>query len=261
MQASKAEQNADFLEKKKISFHLYRRLFLLVFSVVMLWQGVLLADNGVRRYYTELNNSFKMLLSLREYTTDEELQNLSARLQQREGVAEVKAYNAQEALDALHRQNPQLVDTMLLLGNHKMPAYFEVKLDEKAVANIKSFADNLALHFVQLNVRYNAEHARLIVNAGLFCKLLRLVEMVSLLALAVFMFLVEASARRAVSGVSGFFSGILAAASAVIVLAAVVYPVGYLPQVWNFFISAKQQVILLVMGGLLGWTFSKWQRF
>lgn len=263
MQGTQTELADDFLadKKKKNAVYFYRKICLLVFAMAMLWQGILLVDNYAKQYYAQLQGSFKMILTLPANTTDEELNKLGEKLRARVGVAAVGVFNSSAALAAVRRQNPQLVDTMLLLGTHKMPAYLEVYPNAKAVAGLQSFTDNLAVQFPQADVHYNAEHARLTANAGLFCKLLRLVEMVALLALLVFMFLVEAAPCRAAHAGAGVFSGVVAAAGACIVGAGVLYLSGHLPEIWNHLFSAKQQVMALVMGGLLGWTLAKWQRF
>jgi hypothetical protein len=263
MEEVKQDQAADFLneKKKKHTFRLYRKLFLLVFALAMLWQGILLMDNYAKNYYAQLKKSFKVLLTLSDNIKAEELNKLGEKIRLEDGIEKVSVFDVEQAMAEVHRQNPQLADTLVLLGSHKMPAYIEAEPSDKAIVNIESLTDSLAVHYPQINVRYNKEHARLTANASLFCKILNLVQWISLLALILFMFLVESHACKAAHAGAGVFSGLLAGFCAGAVTAGLLYPTGYLPDIWAHLICVKEQVLLVVFSGLLGWTFSKWQRF
>ena len=263
MEEVKQDQAADFLaeKKKKSPLRIYRKLFLLVFAVVMLWQGVLLVDNYAARYYAELKDSFKVLLSFTDNPKEEELNKIGQQLRSHNGIETVNVFDSEQALAVVRRQNPQLADTLILLGAHKMPAYIELKLTAKNITAIQSFTDSLAVQYPQIKVHYNKDHARLTANVGLFCKIMRLVQIIALLALVLFMFLVEAFPVKANHAGAGVFSGLLAGVGACAVVAGILYPTGYLPDIWANLISVKQQILVLIFSGLLGWTFVKWQRF
>ena len=263
MEESKQHQETDFLSEKKAGFRfrIYRKIFLLIFAAAVLVQGVLLADNYAGRYYDTLKNSFKVLLPLQEELSESALKDLAAQLRRQEGIAAVEEFSSRDALGMVRRQNPQLADTLLLLGTHKMPAYLEVRLSDSALANITTFTESLAVQYPQVQVRFNQEHARLTANTSMFRNVFTLLQAVALFALLLFMFLVEASPVRAGNAWAGVCSGLLAGVGACALMALLLYPTGLLPDIWRTLVSYKQQVVVLVFSGLLGWTFSKWQRF
>lgn len=247
----------------KQGLHLHRRLFLLVFAVALLWQTLLLADTRLSQYYTELADSFKVILTVDGKTDNAMLAQMGETINQKEDVSSVKLFSSQDALAVVERQNPQLAESLLLMGRNKMPAYFELRLTPAAVRNVSSLVANLVAEYKELMPHYNEEHAQLVFITGLCVKLLRTTMLLALLLFLAFMFLVEAypSKKRVSHFVSGMFSGILAALSAMVLVALLVYPTGFLSQAVQQFVSPALEILLVVFCGLFGWTLSKWQRF
>ena len=238
------------------------KVFFLVLAGALLWQAVLFTQQYARRYHDELKNSFQVLLALPARVSEKELGELAGALGKTEGVVSADVFSAQDALDALQRRNPQLAENIRLLGTpYRLPAYIALRLDDKAVANITAFTGNLAVAYPQLDVHYDARHARMAANAGLFCQILRVGELAVLLALLVFMFLVEAAPAEGGRALRGVCSGLLAGLCACGAAAGVLYTAGYLPEMWGGKMVWPEQALLLVLCGLLGWTFSKWQKF
>jgi len=265
-----AEQS-DFLneEKKpqtkspKPVFHLYRRLFLLVFAIAVLWQSLLFVDMRLGQYYRELENSFKMILTANREKDEAALTQLREALNRQPQIASVRLFLPQDGLAEVRRQNPQLAEAMLLMGAQKMPAYFEVKLDVQVMGNIRPFADNLAAQYNDLTLHYNAQHAELIFYTGLCYRLLRLSMAFAVLLFFIFMFLVEARPVRSsgLAAVSGAVSGMLAWVSSMVLLVLLIYPVGILQESLAVVTTSERQLLGLAFSVLLGWTFSKWQKF
>ena len=174
---------------------------------------------------------------------------------------EVKLFSPADALAALQKKNPQLTEALLLMGRNKMPAYFELKLNYKAVNNIGPFVDNLAAEYQGLSPKYSPQHARTIFLVGLCLRIVNMAMVFALLLLVFFMFLVEAYPASARHMGAGVFSGVLAAAASLVFIAALVYPSGYLLPALNAFTSVGRQAALFVLCGLMGWTLTKWQKF
>ena len=169
-------------------FRLHRRLFLLVFAVAVLWQSLLLIDMRLEQYYRELNDSFKVILTLPDNTAPEKLSHLQEFLKNQAEVATVKFVSPSEALNEVRRQNPQLVESLLFMGQNQMPAYFELRLTPTALRNVASLAANLTAEYKGLTPHYNADHARLLFVTGLTVKLLRVSMLLAGLLFLVFMF-------------------------------------------------------------------------
>ncbi len=260
----------DFLEDKKPAakkpkqvFRLHRRFFLLVFAVAVLLQSVVFMDMRLKDYYKELNDSFKVILTVDGAISNAALEQMGESLNQKEDIVSVRLFSPQDALEAVRRQNPQLTESLLLMGKNKMPAYFELRLNYKGINNIRPLMDNLAAEYAGLIPRYNAQHAQLLFYTGLCAKLLHLATIGALLAFLAFMFLVEAypSNRTRAHYLGGVVSGVLAGAVACGFFAVLVYPTGLLSEAISQFTTLGRQVLLLVFCGLFGWTLSKWQKF
>lgn len=241
--------------------HLYRKLFLLVFGIALLAQGLLWVEKGLSSYYAILKDSFKVVLTVNSQASSEQLEQWAQQLDQKPQVASVRLFSAEEALSVVHHQNPQLVESLLIMGQNQIPAYFELRIPDEAINNIRAFTDNLAVEYEDLEPHYNQQHARLLFYTGLYTKLLRVLGLLALLVFVAFMFLVEATPTEHANKWGGLFSGLLAGGLAGGLLGAVLYPTGLLAEVIRDFTTWPRQALLISLCGLLGWALSKWQRF
>ena len=241
--------------------HLYRKLFLLVMAIALLGQCILLVDKGLQNYYQKLADSFKIILTVDGPVEADQLERWGQSLNEKEDVVSVRLFSPDDALVVVRHKNPQLVDSLLLMGKNQMPAYFEIRVTPRMLGNIRPFVDNLATQYEELTPHYNQQHARLAYYTGLYSKLLRVLMVLSLLGFLAFMFLVEASACSQGHALGGVIAGLLASLLCVGIVLGVLYPTGMLEGDWQQFTSWHRQVLLLVFCGLLGWTLSKWQKF
>lgn len=241
--------------------HLYRKLFLLVLAVALLGQGLLWVEKGLSGYYKQLQDSFKVILTVENPVEAARLEEWGQALNQKEEIASVRLFSAEDALAVVRHKNPQLAESLLLLGKNQMPAYFEVTFVPAAMRNISPLVDSLAAEYEDLLPHYNEQHARLLFYTGLYAKLLRALGILSLLGFLAFMFLVEATPVAQSHAWGGLFAGILAGILSAALVAAVLYPAGVLGEHFPLFTTWHRQVLLLVFCALLGWTLSKWQKF
>lgn len=242
---------------------LHRRLFLLVFAVALLWQTLLVVQTRLEQYYSDMNQAFKVILTVDTPADNTALVQMGETLNQKADIASVKLFSSADALKVVRQQNPQLAQSLLLMGRHKMPAYFELRLVPTAVRNVESLMANLTAEYKGLTPHYNNEHAQLLFSTGLCLKLLRLVMGLTLLAFLVFMFLVEAypSKQTRTHFMGGMISGIVAALAAWGGFTVLVYPTGFLNNSLWTLTSPAQQILLTVFCAIFGWTLSKWQKF
>ena len=244
-------------------FRLYRRLFFLVFAIAVLWQGLLMVEMRLSQYYQELEKSFKVILTVDAKTDNAALAQLGETLNQKQDISSVRLFSPQDGLEQVRRQNPQLTESLLLMGRNKMPAYFELKLTSKMMGNIRPFVDNLSAEYDELTPHYNAQHAQFIFYTGISLRLLRLVMALAMLLFLVFMFLVEAHPVKEQRShlLNGVLSGVLAWAAACVFLVLLIYPTGFLQEGLYQFTTIERQLLGIVFSGLMGWTLSKWQKF
>ncbi len=241
--------------------HLHRKLFLLVFGIMLLGQILLLVDKGLSTYYQLLERSFKVVLTIDSAADQAQLATWGHALTQQAHITSVHLFSPEDALAVVRHKNPQLVDSLLLMGKNQMPAFFEITLAPAAISNIRPFVDNLQVQYKGLVAHYNAEQAQQLFYVGMCNKLLRGLCAGALLAFLAFMFLVEAAPYKHPHWLSGLLSGLLAALVATGVVAVALYPIGLFKEFLTLFVVPWRQVSLWVSGCLLGWTLSKWQRF
>lgn len=262
---------SDFLQEEKTTpcksskqiFHLHRRLFMLVFAIAVLWQSLLFADMRLGQYYRSLEDSFKLILTVNKTKDHPVLAQIGETLNQKQDIISVRLFSPEDGLSEVRRQNPQLAQSLLLMGRNKMPAYFELKLSLQAIGNIRPFVDNLAAEYDELTPHYNAQHAELIFYTGLCFRFLRLAMVFAGLLFLVFMFLVEAQPVKSKRSHvwNGALSGGLAWMASVLLVMLLIYPTGFLQESLSLVITWPRQVLGLVFSALLGWTLSKWQKF
>lgn len=248
---------------EKHIFRLHRRLFLLVFAIMVLWQSALFIDMRLQGYYQALHDTFKVILTVPGKTSNEKLAQMGETLNQKEDILSVQLFSPQDGLETVRQQNSQLADSLLLMGKNKMPAYFELRLSEQAINNIHPFIDNIASEYETVIPHYNAQHAQLVFYTGVCAKLLRLALLIAGILFLAFMFLVEAypSVQSRSHSLEGAISGMLAALGACALFAVLIYPTGLLNQAVAQFTTWGRQILLVIFSGLLGWTLSKWQKF
>lgn len=248
---------------EKHIFRLHRRLFLLVFAIMVLWQSVLFMDMRLQAYYQALRDSFKVILTVPGKTDNEKLAQMGETLNQKEDILSVQLFSPADGLETVRQQNPQLADSLLLMGKNKMPAYFELHLSDQAINNIRPFVDNVASEYDNITAHYNTQHAQLVFYTGVCAKLFRLSLLIAGILFLAFMFLVEAypSAQPRSRSLEGAVSGLLAALGACALFAVLIYPTGLLNEAVAQFTTWGRQALLVVFSGLLGWTLSKWQKF
>lgn len=255
------EENPAPAEKTKLRLH--RRLFLLVFAVALLWQTLLIVHTRLEQYYSDIHQTFKIILTVDTKADNAALAQMGETLNQKADIASVKLFSSADALKVVQQQNPQLAQSLLLMGRSKMPSYFELRLVPTAVRNVESLLANLTAEYKGLTAHYNNEHAQLLFSTGLSLKLLRLAMGFTLLVFLVFMFLVEAypSKQTRTHFMGGMISGILAACLAWGFFVLVVYPTGFLNNSLWMLTTPAQQILLTVFCAIFGWTLSKWQKF
>lgn len=248
-------------QKSTVSFG-NRRLFVLIFSLALLWQVVGFIQIQLTQYHRGLVKDFKVIAVVSGVQDNAALNTLGESLNSKTDVHTVKLFSPQDGLAALRSQNPRLVQALVSLGREQMPAYFELRLHARALNNIGSFTQNLAAEYPQLSIKYSQELAKMAFYSGLCLRVINIVALSALMLLLIFMFTVEAYPSRGVShGIGAVWVALLAGGLSFVVLAALVYPTGLLMPALSHFTTAYHQVGLLIGCGLLGWTLGKWKKF
>ena len=240
----------------------YRRLFVLILAVAVLWQAALFVQGQVSKYHQALAQEVRLLLAVTEPTANEQLAAWGESLSAKKDIVSVKLFSPQDGLLALQARNPRLATAVVALGREQMPAYFEVRVQEHTLPNIELFTQNLAAEYPKLTVRYSPEQARMAYYSGVCVHILRLAMILAAVLFFVFMFLVEAYPVRGQTHTAAAVGyGALAGLVSLGIVALLIYPTGLLLPSLQQFTSPLQQAGVCVGCMLLGWTLSKWQKF
>jgi len=239
-----------------------RYVFVLVFAIALLWQVVSFLQMQLNQYHQALVKDFRVILTVVEPLDNEVLNALGESLNMKEDISSVKLFSPADGLAVLQARNPRLAQAMVALGREQMPAYFELRLQHRALSNIRLFTKNLSAEYSQLSVKYSAEQADMIFYSGLCLRVVNITAVSVLVLFLIFMFLVEAyPAKQGDHCSSAVWVALLAGGISVGIFVAVVYPTGVLMETLSQFTTVSRQLILLVFCGLLGWTLGKWQKF
>lgn len=259
----------DFLQEKptkkrthKVMGRGYRRVFVLVFAIALLWQAVSLMQCQLKQYHQALAEDFKVVLAVAIPASNETLQAWGESLNAKEDILSVNLFSAQDGLAALQIKNPRLAAALVALGREQMPAYFELKLKTHTLSNVQLFTQNLAAEYPQLKVHYSQPQAAMAYYSGLCLRALNFIAVGALVLFVIFMLLVEAYPLRGSTHVAGaVVSALLAGICSLVLVAVCLYPTGLLVPAFQHFTSAGRQILLLVFCTLLGWTLGKWQKY
>ena len=257
----------EFLQEDKpkaggILFHGYRRVFVLVFAVAVLWQTVSFIQMQLASYHRAMVQEVKIIMPVTDNLDNAALTALGESLNSKEEVRSVKLFSPHDGLAVLQTKNPRLAQALVTLGREPMPAYFELYLYDRAINNIRSFVQNLAAQYPQLSIKYSQEQADMAFYSGICLRLVNAAAILTLMLFICFMLMVEAYPVHGPShNLGAVGSALLAGVLSGAVLAIAVYPTGLLVQALSQFTSVARQAGLLVFCGLFGWTLGKWQKF
>lgn len=259
----------DFLQDKPahtkataVLFHGYRRVFLLVLGIALLWQAVSFLQLQLSRYHQELAQDFKIVMTAMVPLDNAALTGITESVEALPEVTSIKLFSAQDGLAVIQQRNPRLAQDLVLLGREQMPVYFEVAVNQKALLNVQVLAQQLATQYPQLSVKYVKRQAEMVFYSGICLRAINTLAVLALVVFFIFMLLVEAHPLPGNSHVfSVALSGILAGLLSLAVLAVLLYPAGFLDENLFRFTSVERQAGLWAFCGLLGWTLGKWKRF
>lgn len=240
----------------------YRRVFVLVFAVAVLWQMVSFLQQQISQYHGRLVQDFKVVLPVVAPQDNEALTALGESLSTKTDIVSVKLFSPQDGLAVLQAKNPRLTQALVTLGREQMPAYFELRLNDKAINNVQSFVQNIAAEYPQLSVKYSAELASMIYYSGLCVRMINMAAVFALVLFVIFMFMVEAyptSGKSTILPTVGV--GLVAGLLSFGLLTVVLYPVGELVEPLKQFTTAGRQGAIMGFCGLWAWTLGKWKKF
>jgi hypothetical protein len=137
-------------------------------------ETLLFAQRQCRAVEAGLTEDFRILLFLREEADEGRLKVLEEQLRALPDVEDARAVSREEQLAALRRDDPELVESVALLGENPLTPAFEVRLAEGGVARIAQWLTRAQPLADWADVRYKPAQAQAILQAQFYSRFLDL---------------------------------------------------------------------------------------
>jgi hypothetical protein len=121
-----------------------------------------------------LRDDFRVLLFLRADLDDGKQKVLEERLRSLPDVDDVRGVSRQEQLAALKKDDPELIESVALIGDNPLMPAFEVRLGEAGIAKIAQWLTQAQPLADWADVRYKPAQVQAILQAQLYARFLDL---------------------------------------------------------------------------------------
>lgn len=236
-------------------------LFALGAGVGLAAQTLLFLERQSARVEAALSEDFRVVFFLRGAVDESRLRVLEERLLASPESADVRYVSPREALEALRREDPELVEAVALVGENPLPGAFEVRPAPEALPVLPRWLAEAARTGDWADVRHKPGQLQAILQARFYGRLLRVV-LNTLLCLAAALVLAALAASRAsapsaprVRDAASTAAGVVAGA---LVAAAVAWPLRRHEWLWAW-PGPGSQAALLAAGAALGAVLSPWR--
>ena len=145
-------------------------------------ETLLFLERQCWRIEETLRRDFRVVLFLKGEPPETRLKVVEERLLALPDVDEVRYISARDALAALHRQEPELVDAVTLVGENPLQPAFEVRLDGEGIARLPEWIAQAEPAGDWADIRYKPAQAQALLQARFYGHFLSLVFSASLLA-------------------------------------------------------------------------------
>src|ERR1035437_7193746 len=149
-------------------------VFLFAATAAMAGQTLILAEGQCRRLETALRDDFRVVLFLRGPLEDSKRLVLEEKLRAQPEVADVRYVSPEEGLAALRREDPELVDSVALVGENPLPGAFEIRPAPEALPRVAAWIDSVSAFADWSDVRWKPAQLEAILRARLYGPWLRL---------------------------------------------------------------------------------------
>src|SRR4051812_31027713 len=111
-------------------------LFALAAAAGLAGETLLLAERLSTRLETSLRDDFRVVLFTRAALEESRAKVLEEKIRAAAGVVDVRYVPADEALAALKRDDPELAESVALVGDNPLPSAFEVSPAPEALTHL-----------------------------------------------------------------------------------------------------------------------------
>ncbi|MFH1619171.1 MAG: permease-like cell division protein FtsX [bacterium] len=243
----------------------YRVVFLITLCGGLLADSVLFMARQLGEVRSLLEDDFKVLVISTGKISKDKAGVMEEKIRALPGVSAVTYIGGDRRLKKLEETDPDLVQSMVLLGSNPMPDTFEVRVEEKVLGDVYSWAETVREVRGVANVRYKPFQAYAILQTIFYERFLKLSLSLAGVFLA-FLGIMTLTYRSpwhnllpelknnpwwGVSGAAGAFA-------AVFICFFAVYPIRYLSPLWAWPRLIWHTAIVLA-GAFSGWVLFKWK--
>lgn len=149
-------------------------VFAFAASAALAAQTLLLVEGQCRRLESALRDDFRVVLFLRGPLDDGRLKVLEEKLRASPDAAEVRYVSPEESLAALRKDDPEMVDSIALVGGNPLPGAFEVKPAAEALPRLAAWIESAEGMAEWSDVRWKTAQLQAILRARLYAHWMRL---------------------------------------------------------------------------------------
>lgn len=227
-------------------------------------ETLLFAERHCARLEESLREDFRVLLFLAPGPRSSEagrIAILEESIRSQPEVLAVRYVSSEESLAALKRDDPELAESVALVGDNPLPGAFEVQPAPQALTRLGAWIDGVRRLASWSDIRYKSAQLQAVLRLRFYAHFLR-VTMSALLCVvsALGLTLLFASARApspprswalaAWAGLGGVYGMAMAAM--------IVWPLHRDELLWAW-PGLSQQVILVLLCASLGWSLTLWR--
>lgn len=219
-------------------------------------ETLLLAERQCSRLEASMREDFRVVLFMRATLDEPRAKVLEEKLRSAPEVADVRYIPADEALAALKLDDPELAESLALVGDNPLPAAFEVRPAPEALTHLGAWIDDAQRLADWSDLRYKPGQVQAILRLRFYAYLLRMtLSTLACLFAGVALGALSSVARlRHAPALWAACSGAVGAMLAV----AISWPLRRDALLWAL-PEPSAQLALLAACATLGWSWSLWR--
>lgn len=149
-------------------------VFAFAAAAALAGQTLLLVEGQCRRLETALTDDFRVVLFLRGPLEEAKRAVVEEKLRARPEVADLRFVSPDEALAALKREDPELVDAVATVGENPLPGAFEVRPAPESLPKLAAFVSDAEGMAEWSDIRWKSAQLQAILRARLYARWMRL---------------------------------------------------------------------------------------
>jgi cell division protein FtsX len=234
-------------------------VFAFAAAAALAGQSLLLVEGQCRRLESALRSDFRVVFFLRGGMSEAKREVLEEKLRAQPEVASVRWVSPDDALGALRRVDPDLVDSVALVGDNPLPGGFEVTPAPEALPRLAAWIDSAQDLADWSDVRWKPAQLQAILRARLYARWLRLtLNTLFCAAAALALWALFGSLGGGPGGAPLAWTGALGGVAGLAFAAAAAWPLRRDGLLWAW-PSPWTQAAVVAACAALGWSLSLWR--